>query len=235
MRRLSGRGDGSRAPIFVLGMPRSGTTLVEQILASHLEVHGAGELLLFERAAAERGHEDVAGVGARYLQFLDEIAPADLRVVDKRPSNFLLAGLIHLALPNAKIIHCMRDPLDTCFSCFSTLFTGRQDFAYDLTETGHYYRAYAELMDHWHSVLPPGVMLDVRYEDVVADLEGNARRILAFCDLPWSDTVLDFHKTPRTIRTASYLQARQPLYSTSVGSAQPYREFLAPLIDALGS
>jgi hypothetical protein len=196
-------------------------------------VHGAGELLLFERAAAERGHEDVTGIGQRYLQLVDEIAPTDLRVVDKRPSNFLLAGLIHLALPNAKIIHCLRDPLDTCFSCYMTHFSGRQDFAYDQVETGRYYRAYARLMDHWRAVLPPEIMLDVRYEDVIADLETNARRILAFCGLPWTDAVLDFHTTPRAIRTASYHQARQPIYASSVGGAEPYRPYLRPLIDTL--
>jgi tetratricopeptide (TPR) repeat protein len=235
MQRLGNAGDRSRAPIFVIGMPRSGTTLIEQMLASHPDVHGAGELMLFERAVEEYGRDDVSAIGRRYIELLDEVAPADQRVVDKLPSNFRFAGLLHLALPNARIIHCMRDPLDTGFSCYTTNFSGRQDFAYDLAETGRYYRAYAALMAHWRTVVPPDIMLDVQYEDVVRDLETNARRILAFCGLSWTDAVLDFHRTPRTIRTASYHQARQPIYASSVGSAQRYRAYLEPLIDALKS
>lgn len=233
MRRLGGRGDASRAPLFVIGMPRSGTSLVEQILASHPGVHGAGELTLFDRAVADVGVEDPAALGARYLELVDAVAPTTKRVVDKLPSNFRHAGLLHLALPRARIVHCMRDPLDTCFSCFTTLFTGRQDFSWDLTEAGRYYRAYAALMEHWRRVLPPGIMVDVRYEDVVADLEGNARRMLAFCDLPWDDAVLRFHETDRPIRTASYRQARRPIYASSVRAAEAYRAELAPLIEAL--
>ncbi len=233
MQRLSGNGDASRAPIFVLGMPRSGTSLVEQILAAHPDVHGAGELTLFDRAIAEVGTDDLTALGARYLALVDAIAPHDKRVVDKLPSNFRHAALLHLALPRAKIVHCTRDPLDTCFSCYGTLFTGRQDFSYDLTEIGHFYRAYAALMEHWHAVLPPGVMLDVRYEDLVADLDAGARRLLAFCGLPWNDAVLRYYEYARPVRTASYRQVRQPVYTSSVGSAQRYRADLQPLIDAL--
>jgi tetratricopeptide (TPR) repeat protein len=233
MRRLGGAGDASRAPIFVLGMPRSGTSLVEQILASHPGVYGAGELTLFDRAIDEIGREDPAALGARYLALVDAIAPPGKRVVDKLPSNFRHVALIHLALPRAKIVHCMRDALDTCFSCYTTLFTGRQDFSYDLAETGRYYRAYEALMEHWRAVLPPGVMLDVRYEDLVADVEAGARRMLAFCGLPWDDAVLRYYESARPVRTASYRQVRQPIYATSVGSAQRYRADLQPLIDAL--
>jgi tetratricopeptide (TPR) repeat protein len=233
MRRLGGAGSASRAPIFVIGMPRSGTSLVEQILASHPEVYGAGELTLFDRAIAEVGNEDVTQLGERYLALVDEIAPAGKRVVDKLPSNFRHVALLHLALPRARIIHCERDALDTCFSCYSTQFTGRQDFSWDLTEAGRYYRAYAALMEHWRAILPPGIMLDVRYEDVVANFEANARRMLAFCDLPWNDAVLRFYETSRPIRTASFRQARQPIYATSVRAADAYRTELQPLIDAL--
>ncbi len=207
MRAMGGAGDDTRAPIFVLGMPRSGTSLVEQILASHPDVHGAGELLLFDRAIAEAGAEDLTALGTRYLALLDEVAPATKRVVDKLPSNFRHLGLLHLALPRARFVHTMRDALDTCFSCYTTNFTGRQDFSWDLAECGRYYRAYEALMAHWRAILPPGVMLDIPYEDVVADVETAARALLAFCDLPWNDAVLRFYETARPIRTASYAQA----------------------------
>ena len=235
MRQMGGAGDASRAPIFVIGMPRSGTSLIEQILASHPDVHGAGELTFFDRAIAEVGTDDLTALGTRYLELVDAIAPKDKRVVDKLPSNVRHVPLLHLALPRARFIHCVRDPLDTCFSCFTTQFTGRQDFSWDLAEAGRYHRAYASLVEHWRAILPPGIMLDVVYEDVVADLEGNARRILAFCDLPWNDAVLRFYETSRPIRTASYKQARQPIYATSVRAADAYREDLKPLIDALAA
>ena len=233
--KLAGAGDVSRAPIFVLGMPRSGTSLVEQILASHPDVHGAGELTHFDRALEECGAADLTALGARYLALVDQIAPAEKRVVDKLPSNFRHAALLHLALPRARIVHCVRDPLDTCFSCYTTLFTGRQDFSFDLTETGRYYRAYAALVEHWRAVLPPGIVLDVHYEELVADIEAGARRLLAFCDLPWNDAVLRYYETNRPVRTASYRQVREPIYTSSIGSAQRYRAHLQPLIDALGS
>ena len=233
MRRLAGGGDASRAPIFVIGMPRSGTSLVEQILASHPDVYGAGELTLFDRALAEAGSGDLTALGARYLALVDEIAPAGKRVVDKLPSNFRHVALLHLALPRARIVHCVRDALDTCFSCYTTLFTGRQDFSWDLVETGRFYRAYAALMEHWRAVMPSGIMLDVSYEDIVAGLEPAARRILAFCDLPWDPRVLRFYETERPIRTASFKQARQPIYATSVRAADAFRDELGPLVAAL--
>jgi tetratricopeptide (TPR) repeat protein len=226
-------GNTSAAPIFVVGMPRSGTTLVEQVLASHPAVHAGGELTFFERALAERGPADPAALGRRYLELTGAVAPGDKRVVDKLPGNFRHVALIHLALPNARIVHCTRDVLDTGFSCYSTLFSGRQDFAYDLGEIGRFYRAYAALMAHWRAVLPAGIMLDVRYEDLVADLARPARAMLAFLGLPWDPAVLRYYETVRPIRTASYHQARRPIYTTSVGSAQPYRAYLQPLVDAL--
>jgi len=234
MHQLSGAGDASRAPIFVIGMPRSGTSLVEQILASHPDVHGAGELTLFDRAIAEAGTDDMSALGQRYLELVAAVANTDKRVVDKLPSNFRHVALLHLALPRARFIHCTRDAIDTCFSCYTTLFTGRQDFAFDLTEAGRYYRAYLMLVEHWRAILPPGVMLDLSYEDVVADLDGNARRMLAFCDLRWDDAVLRYYETSRPIRTASFKQARQPIYNTSVRASEAYRRELQPLIDALG-
>jgi tetratricopeptide (TPR) repeat protein len=244
MREMAGRGDPSSVPIFILGMPRSGTTLVEQILASHPGVFGAGERREFLDALprylpgfprptmADMGHA-MRDLGADYVARLTAIAPTAARITDKRPSNFRFAGLIHLALPNARIIHTRRDPLDTCISIFSKLFSGDQPFAYDLGELGHYYRMYERLMEHWRSVLPPGVMLDVRYEDVVADLEGQARRIVAHCGLGWDEACLAFHKTARPVQTASKNQVRQPIYTSSVGRSRLYGKALAPLMEAL--
>lgn len=231
--RLATDGDGSRAPIFVVGMPRSGTSLVEQILASHPAVYGAGERTFFDDAVSRYGRDDVAAVAQSYARAIDAIAPRGKRVVDKLPANYRHVALIHAAFPHARIVHCMRDPLDTCFSCYTTLFTGRQLFAFDLVETGRYFRAYAALMEHWRAVLPRGVMLDVRYEDVVADLPASAARMLEFCGLPWDDAVLRYYETRRPVRTASYKQVRNPIYSSSVGSARAYFDALAPLIEVL--
>ena len=154
-------------------------------------------------------------------------------VTDKMPSNYYFAGLIHLALPNAKIIHTMRDPVDTCISCFSKLFAGEQNHTYDLGELGRYYKRYEQLMAHWRRVLPPGRIFDVRYEDVVADVEGEARRIIAHCGLPWDDRCLAFHETRRPIRTASATQVRQPIYKSAVGRWRVYEQQLGPLLIAL--
>jgi hypothetical protein len=149
------------------------------------------------------------------------------------PANFLYAGLIHLALPDAVIIHAIRDPVDTCVSCFSVHFTKGQLHTYDLAELGRYYRQYQELMAHWHSVLPPGRVMDVRYEVLVDDLEGVARRIIARCDLPWDPRCLEFHRNERPVRTASAMQVRKPIYRSSVGRWRRYRNFLGPLFAAL--
>ena len=245
------RGDPSSVPIFILGMPRSGTTLVEQILASHSAVHGAGELLDFEREVARLSEahgspaifpelvpslsgEQLRQLGARYVQRVRSAAPAAGHITDKMPLNFFFVGLIHLALPNARIIHTRRDPVDTCLSCFATLFTGEHRVAYELGELGRYYRAYDRLMRHWRDMLPDGVMLEVKYEDLVADFEPQARRIVAHSGLEWEDACLDFHKTRRPVRTASAAQVRRPIYHSSVGRWQPYKHLLRPLLEALG-
>jgi hypothetical protein len=151
------------------------------------------------------------------------------------PRNYIFIGLIHLALPNAAIIHAIREPVDTCLSCFSRLFTYEQSYSYDLAELGRYYRQYQAVMAHWHRVLPPGRILDVRYEDVVADLEGQARRIVAHCGLEWDPGCLDFHTTDRPVGTASVAQVRQPIYSSAVGRWRVYAQFLAPLLAELGA
>jgi tetratricopeptide (TPR) repeat protein len=250
--RKSGGGDPSAMPIFVLGMPRSGTTLVEQIIASHPAVHGAGELQTFnEVVLSVRGPNGNAvqypdfvpaldaralqRIGAAYVAELCKLAPGRERVTDKMPSNYFFAGLIRLALPNAKIIHSVRDPVDTCISCFSKLFSGEQNHTYDLGELGRYYKRYQQLMAHWHRVLPAGSILDVRYEDVVADLETQARRIIAYCGLSWHHDCLSFHKTDRPVRTASATQVRQPIYNSAVGRWRAYEPHLGPLLDALGA
>ena len=243
-------GNPSMVPTFIVGMPRSGTTLVEQILASHPKVFGAGELAEFSKAAASIGMtngalsfpeavpalsaEQLRQLGTSYLDAVRAEAPGAERITDKMPANFSFAGLIHLALPNARIIHMRRDPVDTCLSCFSLLFVGDLPYCYDLGELGRYYRAYETLMEHWRRVLPVGVMLEVEYEEVVADTERQARQIVAHCGLEWDDACLAFHKTQRPIRTASATQVRQPIYRTSVGRWKPYQHLLQPLIKELG-
>jgi hypothetical protein len=155
------------------------------------------------------------------------------RITDKMTVNFLFAGLIHLALPNATIIHAVRDPIDTCVSCFSVHFTKGLEHTYDLAELGRYYRHYRAMMAHWRDVLPPGRIMDVHYESLVGDLEGVARRIIARCGLAWDARCLDFHRTDRSVRTASATQVRQPIYKTSVGRWRRYEKFLGPLLAEL--
>ena len=247
MRELHGSGHPCEVPVFVLGMVRSGTTLVEQILASHPDVHGAGELAYLPELVREGqvGKDFPAGfaalppdrihrLGVAYAARLTALAPKAGRIVDKLPTNFLHVGLIHLALPDARIIHVKRDPLDTCFSCYTLMFAGDVGFAYDLGELGRYYTAYEALMDHWRKVLPQGTMLEVRYEDLVNDLPGQARRIVEYCGLKWDERCLEFHKSSRVVATASLYQVRQPVYQSSVGRAQAYSNHLGPLREALG-
>ncbi len=240
----------SELPVFVVGMPRSGTTLIEQILASHPQVHGAGELRFLEaevhRVENARGRSypdfvphlapvDYAEIGRAYLAQIEPVPPNVVRVVDKMITNSLYAGLIYFALPRARIILCRRDPIDTCLSCYSKLFTSGLEYSYDLTELGRYYRAHDRLMAHWRNVLPAQNFLEIDYESVVADLEGSARRIVEFCGLEWSPACLRFHETRRTVRTASMVQVRKPLYRTSVGRWRQFSAHLAPLIEALSA
>jgi tetratricopeptide (TPR) repeat protein len=242
--RLAGAGDPSDQPIFIIGMPRSGTTLVEQILASHPQVQGAGELTLVDRLArrlpgageglAEALLPDImAALGAEYASRARALAPGAARLIDKLPGNFAYAGLIHLMLPNARIIHCIRDPLDTCLSCYETRFAKGNPYAYDLRELGRRYLGYAQLMAHWRRLLPPDRFIEVRYEDVVADLEGQARRLLGVCGLGWDEACLEFHSTRREVWTASSSQVRRPLYASSIGRGQACAAYLGPLIEVL--
>jgi hypothetical protein len=229
--------------VFVFGMPRSGTSLIEQILASHRDVQAAGELSTLSRVVSRLGPfpaalsgltPDIATqLGRLYLDEIEPLAAGRSRVVDKMPSNFFYAGLIPLLLPQARIVHVLRNPLDTCLSCYSKLFAREQLFSYDLTELGRFYRGYDKLMAHWRAILPADRFLEVRYEDVVADLEGQARRLISFLDLPWDDACLRFAETDRVVRTASANQVRGPLFATSVDRWKPYARHLAPLFAAL--
>jgi tetratricopeptide (TPR) repeat protein len=246
----AGAGDPSPVPIFIIGMPRSGTSLIEQILASHHRVHGAGELsTLSDLAGSVYGPDgqlvrypdfvpEVDGevfrpIGSYYVGAVRKLAPDAGYIVDKMPSNFFFAGMIHLALPNARIIHVVRDPVDTCVSCFFQMFTGELNHTYDLAELGRYYRRYQRLMAHWHKVLPPGRILEVRYEDVVADLETESRRILTHCGLDWDPRCLRFHHTDRRVRTASATQVRQPIYTSALGRGKIYQPYLGALFGEL--
>jgi tetratricopeptide (TPR) repeat protein len=237
-------------PIFVVGMPRSGTTLVEQILASHPRVFGAGEQRAFGdvvnsaiQGGGEPGYPDMVpalsaaqldALGSAYLSRMTRLVPDDRKFTDKMPANFVFAGLIRLVLPNARMICVSRHALDTCLSIFATNFADPLAYAYDLGELGRYYRAYERLMDHWRHALPKDAMLEVQYEDVIADLEGQARRIVAYCGHEWDETCLAFHKTERPVRTASVEQVRQPIYKTSVARWRAYEKYLGPLTEALG-
>jgi tetratricopeptide (TPR) repeat protein len=240
----AGRGAESELPVFVVGMPRSGTTLVEQILASHPMAHGAGELKRlhalvdrignFPASIADLTAAQIHRLGAGYLDYVAPLAAARPRAVDKMPSNFLYCGLVRLILPGARIVHCRRDPVDTCLSCYTKLFAGEQAFTYDQTELGRYHRSYQALMAHWRTNLPASHFLEVDYEAMVEDVAGQTRRILDFIGLPWDEACLRFHETQRPVRTASVNQVRQPIYATSVGRWRRHAAQLQPLLGALG-
>ena len=249
--RLAGLGEPSTLPVFVIGMPRSGTTLIEQILSSHPQVTGAGELSalrlsideigVFPDCVAALDGEPEAEAQARlrecaqaYLARVTKLAAGRAHVVDKMPGNFLYAGMIPLILPGARIVHVRRDPVDTCLSCYTKLFAGQQPFAYDLAELGAFYRHYERLMAHWRALLPRDVFIETQYEAVVDDLESEARRLIGWLGLPWNDACLNFHRNRRVVRTASVNQVRQPIYSTSKGRWRTHARYLGPLLEALG-
>src|ERR1019366_817248 len=247
----AGQGYPSGVPIFVVGFPRSGTTLIEQILASHPGVHGAGELtylvelisalrsgsnrdVRYPECVADFGAEEFARLGAAYEARLHRLAPAAGHVTDKLPINYLHLGFIHLILPRAKVIHVQRNAMDTCLSCFENEFGSRLTYTCDLGELGRNYRRYRETMQHWRSVLPAGAMLEGKYEDVVGDFEPQVRRILQYCELAWDNRCLSFHETDRPMFTQSQVQARRPLYHSSIERWRHYERHLGPLVDALG-
>jgi tetratricopeptide (TPR) repeat protein len=234
-------------PIFIIGMPRTGTTLVERILGSHSQVCAAGELNEFALELDRLARHLPGPTPASRLDFVAATAGLDFRAlgeayvrrtramrddrpffIDKLPFNFLYAGLIHLALPRAKIINLRRHPLDTCYAVYKQLFKDAYPFSYDLDELGRYYIAYDELMRHWNSVMP-GVIHTVAYEALVADIEGETRRLLEHCGLAWEEACLHFHRNSRASTTASAVQVRQPIYDTSIGKWRHYARQLEPL------
>jgi hypothetical protein len=250
--RHRGAGAPDPDPIFIIGLPRSGSTLLEQILASHSQVEGTQELPNVQQMANNLRGRDPDPSNPRYPRVLTEMTPAELRAlgekyladtrvyrtgkayfIDKMPNNFRHLGLIHLMLPNAKIIDARREPLACCFSNFKQLFASGQEFTYSLEDIGRYYRSYIELMQHWDSVLP-GKILRVQHEDVVEDLEGNVRRILEFCDLPFESPCVEFYKTERSVRTASSEQVRQPIFKEGLDQWLYFEPWLGPLKEALG-
>jgi len=240
----------SDKPVFIVGMPRSGTSLVEQILASHPAVHGAGELDFVYRVllgTLDMLHADfsvfpacldnlttaqIDGMAHVYLGPFLALKPDAARITDKMPLNFLHLGLISLLFPEARIIHCRRDPMDTCLSCFLTYFNSGHEFKHNLEHLGHFYRLYERLMTHWKSVIDLPI-LDVSYEDVIADPEAQSRRMVQFLGLPWDDACLNFHETKRACVTASVMQVRRPVYKSSVNRWRSYERHLGPLKAAL--
>ncbi len=246
----AGVGDPSPAPIFIVGLPRSGSTLIEQILASHPQVEGTHELPDLGRVARAMGAaqpdrkaypklvpnlqpEQFAEIGAQYLQrtqrYREQGTP---RFTDKLPNNFAHIGMIQLILPNAKIIDARRHPLDSCLGSFKQLFARGQPFTYDLFELGEFYIEYDRLMHHWEQVLP-GRVYRIQYEHVVGDLQAQVRALLEYCELPWDEACLRFHETNRAVKTASSEQVRQPIYASALHRWRAYEAHLEPLIEVL--
>ena len=239
-------GSDSERPILVVGMPRSGTTLTEQILSSHPLIEGAGELSDLKRlhdlvASPPQWRQGITALGeakckelsARYLAELDRHSRTAAHVVDKMPHNFLLLGFIALLFPRARIIHCRRDPMDNCVSCYTHRFNKAHGYSTDMKTMGLYYREYRRLMQHWRKVLPLK-MLELDYEEMIADQETMSRRLIDFAGLEWDDACLNFHQTERTVRTLSRWQVRQPIYKSSVQRWRKYDEFLGPMKEGLG-
>jgi tetratricopeptide (TPR) repeat protein len=236
--------------VLVVGMPRSGTSLVEQILASHPAVFGAGELpdighltlrlpalpgrsTGYPRTVTGISQSQLDDLAAAYHDRLRQLSPDARRVTDKMPQNFLHLGFVELLFPQAKIIHCLRDPMDSCLSCYFHLFGGYHPYAYDLRDLGLYYREYRRLMAHWKTALSLP-MLEIAYEDVVDRQEEMSRALVAFCGLDWDEACLRFHLSERYVNTASYDQVRRPIYRDSVARWRHYENHLGPLRDALG-
>jgi tetratricopeptide (TPR) repeat protein len=228
----------STRPIFVVGMPRSGTSLAEQILASHPKIHGAGELPFWDLASSSlaasqdegASNTALANVGEDYLELLQRLSADALRVVDKMPGNFWNLGLIHAVFPNARIIHMSRDPIDTCLSIYFQDLWGAHSYANDLEDLACYYRGYRLVMQHWHATLPRDAILDVPYEALIEEQERWSRKMLEFVELPWDAACIDFHRSDRRVATASKWQVRQPIYKSSAGRWRNYERFIGPLL-----
>lgn len=243
---LSRSTSSDKRPVFIVGMPRSGTSLVEQILASHPDVYGAGELPHIKIIASDisQGNdfseqlkaltsERLDAAAARYLSLIEEDAGDAKHITDKMPDNFLFLGFIALLFPNARIIHCIRDPRDTCLSIFFQSFSQSHPYAHSLNDIAFYYRCYEKIMDHWKESLGLPV-LDIHYEKLVEDQEKFTRDMLDYLDLPWNDACLSFHQSKRVAATASWDQVRQPIYKSSSGRWQKFREFIPELISEFG-
>jgi len=250
LKSKAGLGNPSDVPVFIVGMPRSGTTLTEQICASHPAVFGAGELARLGTVVKTAGYaqgpdnprdknpQSLTGseakiLSADYLEYLKRRAPEAARIVDKMPHNFQYVGMIALLFPNARIIHCTRDPIDNCLSCFFNSFNEDHGYNTDLRKLGLYYREYDRLMRHWHALLP-GRIYESRYETMIADQEAESRRLIEFLGLPWDDACLRFYENDRTVTTPSRWQVRQPIYASSVKRWKKYGDKIQPLVDALG-
>jgi len=248
--KYQGAGSPSERPVFIVGMPRSGTTLTEQIIASHPKAFGAGELpdigvIVTEITQANYQHPDfyenlknltaaqTVHYAERYLKTLNRYSRSALRVVDKMPHNFEALGLIALLFPHARIIHCKRDPMDNCMSIFTHHFSETHGYNTSLEKLGLYYCEYNRLMDHWKTALPLNIF-EVQYENMIADQEGMTRKLIDFLGLEWDDACLDFHQTERSVLTLSRWQVRQPIYTTSVKRWKHYDKHLGPLKQALG-
>jgi len=246
-------GTSQQAPIFIIGLPRTGTTLVERILESHSKVSSAGELNNFALKLVELTKQlasqntgatlDLVGqsqhinfdeLGMKYTESTEGLAPVGSVLIDKMPLNFLYAGLIHKALPQAKIIHLRRHPIDCCYAIYKKLFKSTYPFSYNLNELANYYLAYRKLMDHWHQVMP-NVIYDIEYENIVANVESETEKLLTFCGLDWQDNCLRFYENKSASTTASAAQVRQPIYNHSVAKWRHYKDELAPLIQRLKS
>ncbi len=246
-------GTQSDKPVFILGMPRSGTTLIEQVLSSTEGVFGAGELSsavevlnriyiggkkLLLGTLAHFDDDDKATYkdrGEYYISLVEKLAPkGSKRIIDKMPDNFKFTGLIHHMLPNASIIHSRRHPVETCLSAYRLHFTEGHYWSDDLRVMGQYYRKYTELMAFWKEVLPEGTILEVRYEDMVEDLETQSKRLIDHIGMEWDPACLNFHESKRAVNTASAAQVRKPIYKTSIGRWRKYEPYLKPLLDEIG-
>ena len=231
----------SPRPIFILGMPRSGTTLMEQILYSHEDVTAGGELLWLKLAIGKmeqhkNAYEDASTLIApakKYTEWLAQKFPNAKIVTDKMPHNFAYLGYIYAMFPQAKIIHMQRNPMDTCLSCFGLQFQSGHEWSNDLFELGRFYKLYNEMMDHWRKVMPEDSFIEMRYEDLVSDLENESKRALKYCGLDWDESVLEFHKKKRMVQTASVHQVRKPIYNSSVERWREYKDELSTLLDEL--
>lgn len=235
-------GNASELPVLIVGMPRSGTTLLEQIISSHPQVCGAGELGFWSRRQHKLKFtsptvlktETVRSIADEYITHLRSFSATAGRVTDKMPHNFMSLGLIHLAFPNARLVHCRRNPVDTCLSIYFHKFIARNHpYSCNLEDLAFYYRQYERLMKHWKETLPPGVFIEVEYENLVANQEAESRRLMDFCGLEWDEVCLQFHNSERIVRTPSNWQVRQPIYNSSVERWRNYEPFVAPLIQLL--